>query len=437
MKRIYIILSMFTLALIISPANIFSTEYRGSLLVRNATIHTVTGKTLESSDLLVIDGKISKIADSIEAAEGIRVIDAAGMDLYPGFIDAGGQFGMIELWAVSATVDTSELGKFNPELKVTWALNPHSVHIPTGRITGTTTALILPSGGIFSGIGALVKLDGWSLDEMLITDEAATLLNFPKTPRKIKKEGEKKPLKNPVEKKIKEIKDYIKEARRYHELKALAAKTPGKIRAISYNPKFEAMKPLLDRERPLIISVQKKVDIENAMKFAKEENLKIILKGCMQGYMIADKIALEKIPVIIDSLYGGFADSQPFEPEEPYDALWANPGKLAKAGVKVCFSTGSVMSGKDMPYHAARAIAFDMKREDALRALTINAAEILGIADRVGSIEVGKDADFFLCNGDPINLRTEIKQIVIDGKVVDLDSWWEQIRQKWEKRPIE
>jgi imidazolonepropionase-like amidohydrolase len=353
------------------------------------------------------------------------------MFVYPGFIDAYSRYGLMEIGSISSTNDFREMGRENPEVRVAWAINPHSVHFGTGRVTGTTAALVAPAGGTFPGISALVRMDGWTVPEMAVSEAATSFINFPMTPRP-PKEGataQKEAAADVTSKLVEKISDYLKEARRYLELKKLAAADPS-VRAPEHNAKYEALEPVLSGTLPVIISVEKARDIELAIKFVREEKLRAIFRGCAQGFKVADKIKQSGIPVIIDSLYTG-----PAEPEDGYDAPYRNAVELAKAGVLIAFSSGDDPSqGKDLPYHAAKAVAFGLPREEAVKALTINPAKILGVADRLGSIEAGKDADLIIATGDPLDARTEVKQLVINGRAVDMSNWWETLYQKFKSR---
>ena len=226
-----------------------------------------------------------------------KVIDASGMFVYPGFIDSYSHFGLAEIAAIASTSDFREMGKENPELRVVWAINPHSVHFGTGRVTGTTTALVAPAGGTFAGISALVKMDGWTVPEMTFKEAATSFINFPMTPRPVG-EGvavQTEAKEDVTSKLVDKIRDYLKEARRYLELKKLAAGDPG-VKAPEYSAKYEALGPVLDGTLPVIISVEKAKDIELAIKFVQDEKLKAIFRGCAQGFKVADKIKQSGIP---------------------------------------------------------------------------------------------------------------------------------------------
>jgi imidazolonepropionase-like amidohydrolase len=429
MRKIIIILVSTVLA---SAAVLSFQAEPARLFIKNAMIVPVVGERIEGGSILVEDGKIKAVGKAIQAPADAKVIDATGMLVYPGFIDSYNHFGLAEIAAIPSTTDYREMGKENPELRVAWAINPHSIHFGTGRVTGTTSALVAPAGGTFPGISALVKMDGWTLPEMVIKEAATSFINFPITPRPVG-EGvavQKEAKEDVTSKLVEKIRNYLKEARRYLELKKLAAADPG-VKAPEYNAKYEALGPVLDGALPVIISVEKAKDIELAIKFVQDEKLKAIFRGCAQGFKAADKIKQSGIPVIIDSLYIG-----PSEPEDGYDAPYRNVVELARAGVLISFSSGdSPAQGKDLPYHAAKAVAFGLSQEEAIKALTINPARIFGVEDRLGSIEAGKDADLIIATGDPLDMRTEVKQLVINGRAIDMSNWWETLYDKFKNRP--
>lgn len=429
MKKLIIIAVILVIAVIVLLA-----QDGTKILINDGTIVPVEGDTLQKGDLLIENGKIAALEEDISAPSGAKVIDASGMFVYPGFIDAYSHLGLMEIAAIASTVDIRELGKENPELCVAWAINPHSTHIKTSRINGTTTALVAPAGGTFSGISAIIKMDGWTFQEMVVKEKATSFINFPISPRPTRgaRLGPRREAKVDVTAKLVEkIREYLNEARHYLKLKKLAAEDPH-LSAPEINPKYEAFAPVFDGTLPVIISLEKAKDIELAIKFVQEEKIKAIFRGCVQGFKVADKIKEAGIPVIIDDMYRG-----PSEPEDGYDAPFRNIVELAKAGVMICFSSGpNPALGKDLPYHAARAVAFGLPKEEAIRGLTINPAKILGIDDRVGSLKVGKDADLFITSGDPLDIRSEVKHLFINGKDLDLSNWWDSLYENWNRRPI-
>jgi len=430
MKKIAI-LTIFAAALVVC---LFAQDDGDTYLIKNASIIPVEGDPLQDADLLIEGGKIAAMGKGIVAPDGATIIDASGMFVYPGFIDAHTHLGLSEIPAIASTVDVREIGKENPELEVAWAINPHSVHFKTSRINGTTAALVAPSGGTYPGMSALVKMDGWTIDEMLVKEEATSFINFPMSPRQTRSSRMGPQSQSQIDvtaKLVEKIQEYLNEVRRYLWLRKQAEENPG-ITAPDLNPKYEALAPVLDGTLPVIISVEKAKDIELAIQFVKDEKLKAIFRGCIQGGKVADKIKEAGIPVIIDDLYTG-----PLEPEDGYDAPFRNVSELANAGVQICFSSGyDPALGKDLIYHAARAVAFGLDRDEAIKALTINPARVFGIDDRMGSLVVGKDADLFITTGDPLDLRSEVKHLFINGRDMDLDNWWKLLYDTWRKRPL-
>jgi len=345
--------------------------------IKDARIVTLTGPPIEKGTLVIRDGLIEAVGAGIPIPKDAEVIDGAKLTVYPGLMDGLGQ-SLLKL----------------PEEKMDMS------RISSGEFTDKDR-------GITPGLTAFdyINLSNAVFEKYHKKEDVTSKL-------------------------VEKIRDYLKEARRYLELKKLAAGDPG-VKAPEYNAKYEALGPVLDGTLPVIVSVEKAKDIELAIKFVQDEKLKAIFRGCAQGFKVADKIKQSGIPVIIDSLYTG-----PSEPEDGYDAPYRNVVELAKAGVLISFSSGdSPAQGKDLPYHAAKAVAFGLPAEEALRALTINPAKILGVADRLGSIEAGKDADLLIATGDPLDMKTEVKQLVINGRAIDMSNWWETLYDKFKKRP--
>jgi len=345
--------------------------------IKDARIVTLTGPPIEKGTLVIRDGLIEAVGAGIPIPKDAEVIDGAKLTVYPGLMDGLGQ-SLLKL----------------PEEKMDMS------RISSGEFTDKDR-------GITPGLTAFdyINLSNAVFEKYHKKEDVTSKL-------------------------VEKIRDYLKEARRYLELKKLAAGDPG-VKAPEYNAKYEALGPVLDGTLPVIVSVEKAKDIELAIKFVQDEKLKAIFRGCAQGFKVADKIKQSGIPVIIDSLYTG-----PSDPEDGYDAPYRNVVELAKAGVLISFSSGdSPAQGKDLPYHAAKAVAFGLSHEEGIKALTVNPAKIFGVADRLGSIEVGKDADLLIATGDPLDMKTEVKQLVINGRAIDMSNWWETLYDKFKKRP--
>lgn len=418
---------------IIATCATFALAQSNTILITDGHLMPVVGEPKEGADLLIVDGKIQAIGVDLTAPDGAEVINAEGLFVYPGFIDGFSSFGLEEIGSIGATADSREIGRENPDVRAAWAINPDSVHIAVSRLNGTTSAVVAPSGGTFSGQAALMRMAGWTFPEMAIEETVASLINFPTTPKPTGEAAitkQEKPKVDIATKLVERISSYLDDARTYWRIKEAAAQDES-LSPPPFDSKLEALKPVLDGELPVILTVEKAKDIELALEFAAEEELNVILRGCAQGFKVVDKIKASGLPVIVDNLYTG-----PSEYEDGYDAAWTNVVAMAEAGIKLCFSSGGATTGKDMPYFAARAVAFGMDHDEAIRALTINPAEIFGVADRLGSLEVGKDADLFLTSGDPLQITSVVKTMIIGGKSVDLaDNWWDQQQRKWGARP--
>ena len=406
----------------------------GDYYIKNATIVTVTKDTIENGVLIIQGEKISAIGRGISPSANAEEIDANGLFVYPGMIDASSSLGLSEIGAVAATQDGYEMGTYNPHIKVTVAINPHSVHIPITRVNGITSALVVPSGGVISGQCALINLNGWTSDEMVVQTPIAISINFPRmpqenqpwqretTPQEMKKAKEK------AEKQIKELKEVFAKAKRYAALwekysKSSTPPAPGK------DLMLEALIPVIKKELPVIISVNAEKDIKNAIKLVKEVDIKAILQGVNDGWKVADLIKKNNLPCLVGPVLRSPGS------KDPYDARYANASVLNKAGVKIAFLTRSSSDARSLPYHAGFAAAYGLPKEEALKAVTIYPAEIFGVADKLGSLEVGKLANVILTDGDPLEMKTNLKHLFIAGEKISLKSKHTKLYEKFRKRP--
>lgn len=407
------------------PAQAPAAETQPVIAIKGVRIVTVTGEDIPQGTILIKGKYIVDLGPSVTIPPQAKVIEAQGLRAYPGMIDGWTYLGLQEISMIRATVDTRETGNINPQVRADEALRPDSVHIPITRANGTTCALVAPSGGLISGMSALIKLDGWTPEDLVIKVPVAMHIQFPMMRGRYRRQTSQSVSGS---KRLKELKKLFNEAR-YYEKRRLAAQKNLLLPYPDFDEKLEALLPVIHGQLPVMISVYAEKDIKEVIKFVQEEKLKAILYGVHDGWKVADEIAQASLPVILDSLY-----NQPARWEDGYDALYRNPALLVKAGVKIAFSTQSASLAKDLPWHAAKAVAFGLDQKEALKAVTINPAEIFGLGDQMGSLEKGKLANIVLTDGDLLEIKRHVKYLFIEGKEIDLANYYTELLHKFEKR---
>ncbi len=413
-----------------------------AVVIRDVVVHPVTAPAIEHGSVLVINGKIADVGTSVQVPNGARVVEGHGLELYPGLINAATNVGLSEISSMRDTVDLDEIGMFNPELRAEVAFNPSSAHVDVTRAAGITTVVSLPGTGggfgrnaspnVITGQGALMHLEGWTWEEMAVKPSAVMDMDFPQIRMipaeyaafipggaKTYQEEEKE-----YQQRLREMSRFFEDARRYQ--KAKAAGRPDFRRDI----KLEAMLPILDGKQPLFVRAEKEKAIKDAVAFADKEKVKIIIADPLEIGSTGPLLKSHNIPVVLGKTF-----ELPLRDDDPYDAPFRLPSEFFKAGVKICFGTFDVEFARNVPFEAAQAVAFGLPQEEALKAVTINSAEILGVGDQLGSIEKGKVADLILTDGDPLQAKTNIKQMFIAGREVSLESRHTQEYEKWMKRP--
>ena len=401
------------------------------IAITNARIIPAVGAEIAKGTILIKGGTIAAIGAEVAVPAGAEVVDATGLQAYPGMIDAYSSLGLVEISAVAATVDNRETGRINPQARALEAVRYDSMHIPITRSNGITAAIVAPSGGVISGVSCLLRLDGWTHREMAVKDAAAMQIELPGLRGARGGFGGGRGAAQPrVEAPalLAELKQLFAAARAYEKRRDAAARD-AKLPLPEFDETSEALLPLLKGEMPAMISVHSERDIRAAIAFVREEGLKAVFYGVEQGFKAADELAKAGIPVVLGSLY----DMPPVW-EDGYDALFRNPGLMAKAGVKIAFSSSSASVAKDLPYHAAKAAAFGLDRAEALRAVTINPATIFGVDKTMGSLEQGKAANIVLADGDILEMRTNIEKVYIDGKDIDLSNRYTELLEKFNRR---
>ncbi len=396
----------------------------GTFALTNATIETVTNGTINNGTLIISDGKIADVGSNVSIPQGAKTIDCTGMTIYPGMIDGGTQIGLVEVSSDPRTRDNNEIGDVIPHIQALTAVNPSSVVLPVTRVNGVTTALTMPSGGLFPGTAALVNLHGYTPDQMFAGFKAV-VLNFPATGRRGRWDRRSdEDIKKAADKALKKLNEVWGKALQYHKIDSASN---GKDQP--YYPEMEALLPVVRGEMKLLINVNSSKDIKAALKWVEEKGADAILCGAAEGWRVADEIAKAGIPVITGPVL-----SNPTRAYDRYDRPYANAGAMQKAGVKVAIRTNEVENVRNLPYHAGFAAAYGMDKKEALKAITIVPAEIFGVADKYGSLEKGKIANLFITTGDPFETKTQVKYVFIDGWNIPMVSRHTQLYEEYLER---
>jgi imidazolonepropionase-like amidohydrolase len=418
----YTLLAVFCFA-----ANAFAQSPKaktGTFALTNANIQTVTNGVISNGTVVISGGKITDLGAGIQAPAGATVIDCKGMWIYPGMIDAGTHVGLLEIGQIDQASDERESGQIIPQMKALTAINPNSAVIPVTRVSGVTTVLTVPDGGLIPGTAALVNLHGYVPDQMYAGFEGV-VVNFPNTGRRgFNDRRTDEDIKKATDKALALLNDTWDKAVTYAKLDSA---TKGKK---EYYPEMQALVPVIRGERALIIEVNAAKDITAALKWISDKKVKkAILSGVAEGWRVAADIAKAGIPVLTGPVL-----AIPSREYDKYDKGYANAGLMKKAGVKVAIRTNETENVRNLPYHAAFAATYGMGKEEALKAVTIVPAEIFGVAAQMGSIEKGKDATLFVCDGDPFETKTQVKEVFINGWQMPMESRQTLLYEEFLKR---
>lgn len=388
------------------------------VVLRGATIHTVTNGVIENGSIVLDRGKITAIGANVSVPPGARVVDVSGKHIYPGLIDAYSTVGITEIGAVDVSNDINEIGDFNPNVRAEVAVNAESRHIGTTRSAGVLVAFSTPGGGVISGLSSAMSLEGWTWEEMSMKGAAALNVNWPDPIARPRRffggggPGGRGPQEAPktYDQQVQELKDFFAEARAYRD--AVAAGQPVKT-----DSRYAAMIPSLNGEIPVVVAADGVAQINDAITWAKEEGLRVVIRGGRDAIHVAERLKAENVPVILTSTMAA-----PNRDYEGYDGAYSTPAKLHAAGVKFAISGGAGgLYTNRLPWEAGVAVAFGLPEEEALKSVTINAAEFMGVADKVGSLEVGKEATLLITTGTPLDMTSEIIQAYIQGREIDMN----------------
>lgn len=397
----------------------------GTFAITNARIVTVSGAVIENGTVVIQNGKIASVGANATIPAGAERIDGKGLSVYPGMIDAGTNLGLAEIGqGAAATIDVAETGDMNANAKAILGINPHSSHVNVTRVNGITTVLSMPIGGIVSGQAAVINLNGSTQTEMAIVPNFGLVINFPR----ISTFSGFNPFTGPQtiefgeavkqrDKRLEDLKKVFKDAESYARVKEAYANDKT-LPPTAIDLKMEALIPYIRGEKPIIFTAERERDIRGVAKFVSETKVKGIIMGGQEAWKAADDLKKNNIAVIYTNIY-----SLPVQDDDAYDYLFAAPSKMAQAGLKFCISTGdSGAEVRDLPYHAGLAGAYGLSKDDALKSVTLYPAQILGISNQLGSIEVGKTANIVVTDGDLLEPRTNIKYLFINGRMLPLTS---------------
>ncbi len=383
------------------------------------TIHTVANGVIEGGTLVFEDGRITAVGTDVELPSGTETVDVTGRHVYPGLIDGYSAMGLYEIGDVDVTLDLNELGDFNPNVRVEVAVNPESRHIGTTRSNGVLVTLTTPSGGVVSGLSAAMMLDGWTWEDMTIRGATALNVNWPSPSDE-----------DAYERAIRELREIFSTARAYRDAHAAGGRH-------HTDSRWEAMIPVVNGEIPVVVSASELRQLQDAIAWAEAEELRLVLRGGADALYVADHLAAKDIPLLLTSVM-----SAPSRSWEPYDQAYSLPARLHERGVRFAITGGpSAPYANRLPYEAGVSVAFGLPEEEAVRAVTLNPAEFLGIDDRVGSLEPGKDATLIITTGHPLDHLADVEQAYIEGRRIDMmdahrhfyEKYSEKVRQ-WQEQ---
>ncbi|HUT94071.1 MAG TPA: amidohydrolase family protein [Thermoguttaceae bacterium] len=396
-----------------------------------ATVCPVSAPPIQNATLVFDQGRVTALGRRVEIPAGAKRIDVRGRRVYPGLINAYSQLGLVEIGAVRATRDYAETGTVNPNVRAETAFNPDSELIPVTRSGGVLLSLTAPSGGLISGTSALVQLDGWTWEEMTLQAPVGMHVQWPRmSPAADWKKSESGPSQEEQAKTRDDalalLEGTFADARSYR--KARAAQGPD-VGRHAIDSRWEAMLPVLEGKLPLVVAADEIQQIQAAVAFAQRAEVKLILYGGYDAPHCAALLEKHRVPVIVSTVH-----RLPLRRDDAYDAAYSLPERLRAAGVPFCLASQNTSNARNLPCEAGMAVAYGLPADEALRAITLYPAQILGLADRVGSLEVGRDATLIVTDGDVLDTPTHVEAAYIQGRAVDLDNRHERLWRKYQEK---
>jgi len=369
------------------------------IALTGGTIHTLTGAPITRGTILMVDGKIAGVGVDVALPENTKVVDISGRHVYPAMIHGRTTLGLAEISAVDVTVDLSEVGNINPNIRAEVAFHPASRHIPVAAMHGVGVVVTAPTGGIIAGLAAAMLTEGWTWEEMMLKAPVGLVINWPAMHDAAARDRA-----------LDELNDAFDRARRYRTARTANSNLH------PVDTRWEAMLPALNKELPVLVNASELRQIQAAIAWAEKQQVRMILLGGRDALYVADQLKENDIPVIVGPVLGS-----PARQWEGYDQFYSLPAALYRAGVRFAIAgeASAAYTGR-LPWHAAAAVAFGLPEEIAVKAVTKNLAEILGIDNVVGTIEPGKDATLMITNGNPLEFQTNIEQVFIRGRKIEM-----------------
>ena len=382
----------------------------GPIAIVGATLHTVQGDDIERGTLVFENGRITQVGRDAAPPDGAEIIRADGKHVYPSLISASSDIGLVEINSVRGSIDVQEVGSMNPNVRAAVAFNPDSELIPVSRANGILLAVTAPTGSLVAGRSALMMLDGWTREDMTLKADTGHV----RWPGNVSG--------------VRQLEEIVEQARRY-----AATRDSGASPSQPLDLRLEAMRSVLENSVPWIVEANSVDEIRAAVAFATRHDLRLIIEGGVNAPSCAELLIDHAIPVIVAGVY-----HNPSQRDNAYDEAYSLPARLQQAGITFCITASNRFGAsglRNLPYHAATAAAYGLPEREALRAITLTPAEILGVADRVGSLSVDRDATLFIADGDILETPTQVETAFIQGRRVDLTSRHTQLYEKYSRKP--
>lgn len=402
-----------------------------TVVLTNATIHTVSDGVIENGFVLIRQGRIDDLGPMRDlnarprTREAWTTHDLNGLHVYPGMVAANTTMGLTEVSSVRATIDTNETGGVTPEVRAAVAVNPDSWHIPVARSNGVLTFGVLPQGGPVPGRMSVIRADGWTWQDKSIETDAGLVINWPNV-RPVTawwmNRSEEEQLRESRES-VRRIDELFNQAEAYFAARKADPATP-------YSLRFESLAGVLAGEKTVYISAQELDQIRSAIAWGAGRDLRMVILGGRDAHLCADLLTRHDVGVIVTGTH-----RMPRRSDAPFDEAFTLPAALEEAGVRWCLATtGGSSNERNLPYHAASAVAYGLSPEVALRSVTLSAAELLGVGDRLGSIAKGKAATLIVTDGNPLEMATQVRRAFVDGREIDLSNKQTSLAEKYREK---